>query len=1074
MEKSTATFPIRPWLALVFLAFLLAEAQGANIMVNTAVDELNGNTSSVANLIATPGGAGISLREAIIATNNTAGADVISFAAALNGVPITLSRVGDDNDSNNGDLDINGNLTITGNGAGNTIIQGSTSATFTGGMGDKAIGINQDGTFLGLTVSISDLTIRFCRNANTSGFFTHTGGAVDVFLTGVGNNITFSNCTITGNENVNGWGGGVNVDSGTVGAPGDVATNTTNRGTVTFTNCAITDNKVVSSSEGAGLNLYSDIHNVVLNGCTVTGNTGMGATSNGGGVNIRHSFGGTVTISGGTYSGNTTAGIGGGICIEGNQHISMSNVTVNGNSSTNSVARAGGVSITCLGLAGFTANINLNTVTISNNHADNGASEGGGLYFNSPYGATLTNCSITGNTAKTGAGIQNAGGTTAPIILAISGGSITNNVAAMAGGGLSHDGSPTTTTVTNCSITGNTANGNGGGVRVINGIVTLDGVTLSNNTADNDNNSTGDGGGIFRNGGTLNLNNTIAVGANSAVNGGGIANISGNLSKTSGLLTVANNNAKNHGGGLFLTGGTINLQKSAIVSNTANSDNSGGGEGGAIYNGGGSLTLNFNRIALNAANGSAASNAMRHASGTISNIQNNWWGTNSPATVINGTAAFTPYLQLLHTPASSPICANTSTGLTASFVLNSANANVLANLDRLIGLPITFGNAQPAGSSISAAQTTIQANGQATATFNAGATPGVGGADATVDNFASQAAITVQATTLGNLVYEDVNQDGDYDAGTDAVLNGVSVNLYTDNNGNNMLNAGDVLVANTTTAGGGLYSFSALCAGSYIVEVAASNFLPMGALYNAGNPYMTSPAAAAGDPDTDTDDNDDNGDNVAGFGVASLAITLGGGVTNTTLDFGFTIIPLPLELLSFAGQATGRSNLLTWETATEKNVSAHIVERSAEGAHWMEVGRRTGLLDSHVPVRYQLEDQQPLALTYYRLRSVDVDGAQLISKVIVVDRTGERFGIRSVSPNPATEQITVQFSALAEESVRLELVDAIGRLVLQQTVPARLGLNTALLPVSHLSAGVYTVLLYNHRVVAAPLRVVKK
>ncbi len=745
------------WVALI--AFICTDIKAANITVNTALDEMDGNTSSIANLIATPGGMGISLREAIIAANNTGGADVIFFAAALNGVPITLTRTGDDASCQFGDLDINDNLTITGNGSANTIIQGATNAAFAGSIGDKVIGINQDGTHLGLTVSISDVTIRYGRNANVpSASFSHTGGGVDVFLTGVGNSTTFTNCVITGNENVFGWGGGVNVDSGTSGLPGDIAINTASRGTVTFTNCSITNNKTDNyasgSLEGAGLNLYSDIHNVVITNCTITGNQSVDDSGNGGGINIRHSYGGTVTISGGTVSNNTTTGIAGGVCIEGNQNVTMSNVLVDGNSSTNPTARAGGLSVTCLGAAGVTAIINLNNVTISNNHADTGASEGGGIYFNSAYGATFTNCSITGNTAKTGAGIQNAG-STAALVLGISGGSITNNIAATNGGGVSHIGNPSNTTITNCNITGNTAIGHGGGVYVTNGTVILDGATVSNNTADSDNNGTGDGGGIYHNGGTLNINNTITVGSagngNTAANGGGIANISGNLSKTTGLLTVASNNARNNGGGYYITGGTINLQKTIIINNTANSDNSGGGEGGGIYNAGGSLTLNFNRIALNTANANASSNALRFVSGTVTNIQNNWWGTNSPATVINGTASFTPYLQLIHTPASNAICPNTSTGLTASFVNNSANTNVLANIDRLIGLPISFGGATPAGSTVTGAQTTIQASGTATATFNAGSTPGAGGANATVDNFASNAAITVLAPPIVTL-----------------------------------------------------------------------------------------------------------------------------------------------------------------------------------------------------------------------------------------------------------------------------------------------------------------------------------
>lgn len=205
------------------------------------------------------------------------------------------------------------------------------------------------------------------------------------------------------------------------------------------------------------------------------------------------------------------------------------------------------------------------------------------------------------------------------------------------------------------------------------------------------------------------------------------------------------------------------------------------------------------------------------------------------------------------------------------------------------------------------------------------------------------------------------------------------------------------------------------------------------------------------------------------------ALTFNGAAANGEVeDYVISTLALPLDLLSFTGQVTGRSNRLAWETVTEKNVSAHIVERSAEGTYWAEVGRRNGQLHSLTPTKYTLEDIQPLALAYYRLRSVDVDGQQSISRVILLDREAEKFGLRSVFPNPATEQLTVQFMALAEESVRLEMFDVAGKLVGHQTVAARPGLNTALLPVRHLPAGVYSLVLSNDRVVAAPLRVVKE
>src|SRR4029079_6790983 len=62
----------------------------ALVTVSNVFDVVNGNTTSITSLIATPGGDGISLREAIQAANATAGADEVRFAAALSGATISL------------------------------------------------------------------------------------------------------------------------------------------------------------------------------------------------------------------------------------------------------------------------------------------------------------------------------------------------------------------------------------------------------------------------------------------------------------------------------------------------------------------------------------------------------------------------------------------------------------------------------------------------------------------------------------------------------------------------------------------------------------------------------------------------------------------------------------------------------------------------------------------------------------------------------------------------------------------------------------------------------------------------
>ena len=65
----------------------------STVTVSTANDVLDGDTSSIANLVANPGGDGmISLREAITAANNSPGLDIISFNIPGSGVQTIMPK----------------------------------------------------------------------------------------------------------------------------------------------------------------------------------------------------------------------------------------------------------------------------------------------------------------------------------------------------------------------------------------------------------------------------------------------------------------------------------------------------------------------------------------------------------------------------------------------------------------------------------------------------------------------------------------------------------------------------------------------------------------------------------------------------------------------------------------------------------------------------------------------------------------------------------------------------------------------------------------------------------------------
>jgi CSLREA domain-containing protein/uncharacterized repeat protein (TIGR01451 family) len=442
--------------------------------VNTTADT---DDAAAGNGTCADSGGNCSLRAAVQEANVHAGADMITFASALNGVPIQLTQVGDDNTAAQGDLDINSDITIVGNGAANTIIQGSSNAAFTGNMGDKIFGINQDGTFSTLNVSLSGLTVRFTRNSNPIvGTFTETGGALDIFLTGTGAmpgpTTTLTNCTFDSNANMFSYGGAINIDSGDLMGGTNIF-----RGTVQITGCTISNNDTLNTGAGAlafggGVNLFADRHNVTFTNTTIMGNqTSANIGSNGGGINIRHSNGGTVTLNTCTISNNISGSDGGGILIAGvgGQTVNMTGGSISGNTAQGTGGDADGGGLFNGNPVGSTT---LSGVTISNNTATTGSNaRGGGIHDGSNAPLTINNCVISGNASDNGGGVATTN-------------AFVNQL----------------TTITNCTISGNSATVAGGALFVSSGTMMANLNRIVNNTAPA-------GSGIAQTGGTASVEN---------------------------------------------------------------------------------------------------------------------------------------------------------------------------------------------------------------------------------------------------------------------------------------------------------------------------------------------------------------------------------------------------------------------------------------------------------------------------------------------------------------------------------------------------------------------------------------
>jgi hypothetical protein len=187
--------------------------------------------------------------------------------------------------------------------------------------------------------------------------------------------------------------------------------------------------------------------------------------------------------------------------------------------------------------------VNLSGMTVSNGRSP----EGGGIYNGGT--TSITNCTISGNSA--------AGNTP------------TGN---LWGGGIFNSGA---LTVTDCTVNNNVADEGGGiynaGGNPVGGTLTVTNSTINNNSTGSKLGGNG-GGGIFNDGGTLTVTNSTVSNNHSADFGGGILNNAGCCLQI-GALTVMNSTVSGNsaigGGGIENNAGVVNVSGSIVAGNTA-------------------------------------------------------------------------------------------------------------------------------------------------------------------------------------------------------------------------------------------------------------------------------------------------------------------------------------------------------------------------------------------------------------------------------------------------------------------------------------------------------------------------
>jgi hypothetical protein len=173
--------------------------------------------------------------------------------------------------------------------------------------------------------------------------------------------------------------------------------------------------------------------------------------------------------------------------------------------------------------------------------------------------------------------------------------------------------------------------------------------------------------------------------------------------------------------------------------------------------------------------------------------------------------------------------------------------------------------------------------------------------------------------------------------------------------------------------------------------------------------------------------------------------------------------PLPVELVDFIGYRTGKKIKLEWQTASEKNSSYFIVERTTDGEQFIPVAKVPAAGHSSQLLRYEAMDESPAeGRNFYRLHQVDNNGDVQFSKLIEVGFFSQS-SVLYLHPNPLNQdKLTVEFRPSCSGEAEISLFDISGRKIISdrlQTTENQWVRHTLKLP--ELRSGLYYIRVFN-------------
>lgn len=164
---------------------------------------------------------------------------------------------------------------------------------------------------------------------------------------------------------------------------------------------------------------------------------------------------------------------------------------------------------------------------------------------------------------------------------------------------------------------------------------------------------------------------------------------------------------------------------------------------------------------------------------------------------------------------------------------------------------------------------------------------------------------------------------------------------------------------------------------------------------------------------------------------------------------------LPVDLVSFKGNNTGQTNILSWSVKNETNFDYFEVQHSKDGRTFRAIGKVAMSPDNGLKT-YAFNDDQALpGLNYYRLNMVDKDGKQKLSNIITLINNNNQLFVIQKYPNPVKDRLNLTLDGVAGGLIKISVNDMQGRMLSNTSILKQQISWKGTIHVHHLNKGQY-------------------